>query len=184
MRQFLIYILLFIPILVGAQQKISFIEEYIDFELNKKSFEINGIYVFLNATNQKVQKNIIFPFGCINADLTVPFVRVYNLTKGKKVHFKFVDIGIFFKIEINPHDTMCINIAYNQKVKKENIYILNSTSFWGKPLKKAKYTLSVNDSIVIDSFSYQPDSINQNLYFWEKTDFMPEEDFKIRIKYN
>ena len=180
MKLVLTYLILLIPAMTNAQQKTNFIEEFIDFELNNELFRINGIYVFSNSSDREVQNQIIFPFACITDSIEI--VRVYNMSTGENVNYNFIDRGISFRIELNPSDTVSINIAYNQKLKKENIYILKSTASWKEPLKLAKYTLSVSGSVVVDSISYMPESVNNGLYLWTKKDFIPENDFIIWIK--
>jgi len=73
------------------------------------------------------------------------------------------------------------NIAYTQTLLKNNVYILRSTQAWGKPLQKAQYSLTVHDSLSIENFSYPPDSQEDNVYHWEKYDFLPTEDFEVKI---
>jgi hypothetical protein len=172
--------LLFVSGITKAQNNVSFIEEYIDFALTKQSFIINGIFVFTNMSEKEVQRKIVFPFGS-EVDSAYA-IRVYDLSSQKKINYKKVFNGISFDIDIDSGDTIKINIAYNLKLKKENCYILCSTQSWKHPLNHAKYTLCVKDDLEIDSFSFTPDSKNDSVYFWEKTNFMPDSNFLITIK--
>ena len=177
MKLFLICFLLFISLPSQAQKRISFIEEYIDFTIDTSRFEINGIFVFSNSTGQTAQQNILFPLA-FGTD-SIKSIRVYNLSYNEKVDYKFMNRGILFKIEVKPKDTVSLNIAYTQPVKKENTYILRSTDSWGEPIKRAKYSLTLLDALVIERLSYPPDSISDSVLFWEKKDFLPEKDFVI-----
>jgi hypothetical protein len=87
--------------------------------------------------------------------------------------------SILFPLEMQPLDTVYINIAYTQTLLKNNIYILRSTQAWGKPLQKAQYTLTVQNSFSIENISYSPDSQEDNVYYWEKYDFLPSKDFEV-----
>ena len=164
---------------IYAQREMSFIEEYIDFEINAENFVINGVYVFLNNTNRDIIQKISFPFGISTDSVTVN--RVWDLTNGERIDYRILKESIAFPVKLSPGDSLSLNIAYNQPVKKENRYILRSTQAWGEALKVAVYSLSVK-SFSVEEFSYIPDSIKENIYYWQKENFFPEEDFIITLK--
>ncbi len=175
------FLLLFVmPISLSAQQKLEFIEEKIDFSINNDLFSVNGIYYFANNSEQAINRTILFPFSK-NTDSTV-FKRVYNLTYSKNLSFRELNKAIAFKIFILPKDTVKINIAYIQKAVKENVYILESTRHWGQALQKAHYSLTFAPSVQIDSLSLKPDTLINHVYHWTKTNFYPNENFKVWLK--
>lgn len=169
-----------IPTSLFAQQKLKFIGESIDFAINSKRFTINGIYYFANNSEQEIKQTILFPFAK-NTDSIVT-KRVYNLTYSEMLSYHEFENSIAFKIHVLPKDTVKINIAYSQNTVKENIYILESTQTWGHALKKAYYSLTFDTSIQIDSLSLKPDYLENNVYYWEKKNFYPKENFKVWIK--
>jgi len=164
---------------IYAQREISFVEEYIDFEINAEKFVINGVYLFRNNTNRNVVQKITFPFGISTDSVTVH--RVWDLTNGHSIDYKILKESIAFPVKLSPRDSLSLNIEYNQPVKKENRYILRSTQAWGEALKIAAYSLSVKSFNVVQ-FSYTPDSIKENTYYWKKKNFLPEKDFIITLK--
>jgi hypothetical protein len=83
---------------------------------------------------------------------------------------------------VMPNDTVNINISYSQKTEKENIYILESTQTWDKPLHRADYSLSIDNSVTLDSLSLKSDTLINNVYYWTKIDFYPKDNFIIWIK--
>jgi hypothetical protein len=177
----LILILLFvIPINLLAQQKLEFIGERIDFAINRNRFTINGIYYFANNSEQEIKQTILFPFSK-NTD-SIAIKRVFNLTYCENLNFQELENAVAFKILVLPKDTVKINIAYSQNTVKENIYILESTQTWGQALKRADYSLTFDTSIQIDKLSLKPDSLENNVYYWKRKDFYPNENFKIWIE--
>ncbi|MEA4841127.1 MAG: hypothetical protein VB110_09005 [Bacteroidales bacterium] len=170
----------FIPINLLAQQKLQFIGERIDFAINKERFSINGIYYFLNNTEVAIRQNILFPFPKEADSLIVK--RIYNLTYSEKLSFQQLNNAVAFKIVVLPKDTVKVNIAYSQNTDKENIYILESTQTWGKALKRADYSLTIDTSVQIDSLSLKPDSLINNIYYWDIQDFYPNNNFRVWIK--
>ena len=164
---------------ISAQREISFVEEYIDFGINAEKFVINGVYLFRNNTNRDIAQKITFPFGISTDSVTVN--RVWDLTNGHGIDYKILKESIAFSIKLGPQDTFSLNIAYNQPIKKENRYILRSTQAWGEALKMATYSLTVKD-VDVEQFSYAPDSIKGNIYYWQKRDFLPEKDFIVTLK--
>jgi len=177
----LITLLLFsIPINLLAQRELQFVEERIDFTIDKKFFSVNGIYYFLNNSDKELRQTLLFPFS-INTD-SLFVKRVYNLTYPENLNIQKLDNAITFKLHVLPRDTVKVNIAYSQKTLKENIYILESTQHWGQALERAYYSLTFDTSVRIDSLSIKPDFLDNNVYYWKKKDFYPNEDFKVWIK--
>ncbi|HNS30561.1 MAG TPA: hypothetical protein PKL52_08525 [Tenuifilaceae bacterium] len=173
-------LLFVIPLNLIAQQKLEFIGENIDFNIDGNRFSINGIYYFVNGSDHEVWKTILFPFAQ-NTDSAV-VKRVYNLTYSENLSYHPLNNAITFKMRILSRDTVMVNIAYSQKTVKENTYILESTQTWGQALKRANYSLTVDTSVQIDSLSLKPDGVNNHVYFWSKQDFYPTEDFIVWIR--
>lgn len=168
---------------VSAQSLIDFSSEFIDFKIDQRSFTINGLYTFINKTSNNMSFPIAFPFA-VETDL-VDSIRLYDVTQLKEMSFEKLNKGISFKVFLLAHDTTFINIFYRQPLEEENTYILTTTKYWGKPIEKAKYSLTTNFDINIVSFSINPDSMkienNQKTYFWEKNNFTPKVDFDVII---
>jgi len=177
-RLFLIF--LFVPLNLLAQHKLEFIGEKIDFAINRDRFSINGIYYFLNSSEQEIKQTILFPFSKNTDSIIVK--RVFNLTYSENLSFQELNNAVAFKVLVLPNDTVKVNIAYSQNTVKENIYILESTQTWGQALEKADYSLEFESSVLIDSLSLKPDTLINNVYLWRKLDFYPNDNFKIWIK--
>ena len=169
-----------IPMNLLAQNKLDFIGEKIDFVINSDRFSVNGIYYFSNNSEHEIRQTILFPFSK-NTD-SIAVKRVYNLTYSENLPFQELDNAVAFKVLLLPKDTIKVNIAYSQKTVKENTYILESTQTWGQALKRADYSLTFDASVQIDSVSFKPDSLDSHVYYWEKQDFYPYENFKVWIK--
>ena len=177
---FVTCVLLMFPFHLFGQRGVSFIEEYIDFSVRKSGFETNGIYVFTNNRDSEIRQEIQFPFA-LGID-SIEILRVYDFSSNKNIPYRSLNKSISFPLEMQPFDTVYINIAYTQLLLKNNIYILRSTQTWGKPLQKAQYTLTVHDSLSVETISYPPDSQKDNVYYWEKYDFLPSKDFEVVLK--
>jgi len=185
MRRLLLIGILFFSIrTVFAQQILSFPTEYIDFTLDEPYFSVNGIYTFMNNSEEPVAKTILFPFS-INTSF-IDSIRVINLNKIQEVIFLKHQQDITFNISVPASDSVQINIFYHQPLALINSYILTSAKTWNAPLKKAVYTLTVNRDIKVKSFSIIPDSQSSDsinyTYFWEKFNFNPEVDFIIYLE--
>jgi len=180
MKILLILFLLTSTLRLLAQNRLEFISENIGFSIDDSLFEVNGIYVFYNPSEMVVKRAILFPLA---ENAKFPEIkRVCNLTYQENIDFEFKNNKIYFSLLILPHDTISLNIKYSQKTDSLNIYILESTNAWNHSLQKARYSLTFDHAVEIDSLSITPDSISSNIYFWSKTDYYPEEDFKIWIR--
>lgn len=177
-------IIFFWPFALWAQSPVSFFEEHIDFKLDSSYFSINGIYSFSNCSSHRITRQIVFPFAC--ATNTIDSVKILDLNTLQLLPFKKLTNAVSFEINIQPKDTLDVQVFYRQKASQKNTYILTSTQTWGKPLDHAYYTFCVFKETVIDSFSYSPDAVkmagNDQCYQWEKHHFLPTRDFEVSVK--
>lgn len=180
MTRLLIVLCLLLPFHLAAQKSLQFIGEKIDFEVNSNVFSVNGVYYFLNQTDDILIQAITFPFSKESDSIIVK--HVFNLNQLQMLEYKQSSHSIHFKIKSFPNDTLKINIAYSQKTEVENIYILKSTQYWGKALNHVKYSLTVDKSVELRDVSLKPDTLIGNIYYWEKEEFYPTEDLKVWIK--
>ena len=168
---------------IHGQNLVSFFEEHIDFILDANYFIVNGIYSFHNESNKVINQQILFPFA--DNTTTIDSIRIINLNTNRKVAFNRLEKSVQFSFSLPPNDTVDVNIFYRQKKSYQNKYIITSTQSWGKPLKTAVYTLTTEKELKIKSFTYQPDTLkninNKKIYFWHKTEFMPQKDFEITL---
>jgi len=178
---FLVFVLFETTLYLKAQTEVLFFEERIDFSLDSNYFCVNGIYSFQNTKNKDINQQIIFPFA--EEATEIDSIRVINMYSGRKIDFKWNGNSIRFAVYLPANDTVDVNIFYRQKTSAKNKYIITSTQLWGKPLDTAVYTLTADKNIKIKTFSYLPDSIREfednELYIWEKHNFMPKDDFEI-----
>ena len=178
--------LLLIILLIGClpvytQEKISFFEEHIDFELDSVYFSINGIYSFHNPTDKTVNQRIVFPFAMETEK--IDSINIIHLNNLSRIQFKRLKKAITFVVNMPPRDTVDVNISYRQKTAEKNTYIITSTQSWKQALQKAVYTLTTSLPVDEENFSYPFISkkiINdKTLYYWEKTNFMPDKEFNV-----
>jgi len=179
------WIILLLGILpVQAQEKISFFEEHIDFELDSAYFSINGIYSFHNPTDREINQRIVFPVAA--EMIQVDSVNIINLNDMSRIQFQRLKKAFTFFINMPPRDTVDVNIFYRQKAAEKNTYIITSTQTWKQPLKKAVYTLLTSLPVDEKNFSYpfiSKEVINdKTLYRWEETNFMPDKEFDVAVE--
>ena len=173
-----------LPLYLKAQHSVTFFEEHIDFSIDNKYFNINGIYSFYNNSNEIVNQDILFPFA-VKSSL-IDSIRVINLNSMKALSFSKLDHAISFSLLLQPKDTLDINIFYRQKSSNKNTYIITTTRMWGRPLDKAIYRLTAPKDMDVHSFSYKPDTMRildeKKIYQWDKYHFSPQSDFEFEIK--
>ncbi|MCL1934485.1 MAG: hypothetical protein FWF53_11820 [Candidatus Azobacteroides sp.] len=169
---------------VYAQERVSFFEEHIDFELDSVYFSINGIYSFHNPTDKEINQRIVFPFS-VETD-QIDSISVINLENLNRIQFRRLKKTIVFLVNMPSRDTVDVNIFYRQKAVEKNTYIITSTRSWKQPLEKAVYTLTTSLPVNEECFSYpfiSKETINDKILFrWEKTNFMPDKEFEIAVK--
>jgi hypothetical protein len=161
---------------------VSFSEEYLEFRLRESVFTVNGNYIFVNNTANAISKEISYPFPVNLSD--IDSIHIFDNVRGQYLDFKKIPQAVIFRLRMIPHDTVRLNIFYEQKGVKDTVkYILVTTRNWGEPLRKAEYTFETGQSRKIKSFSYTPDktTIHNHLqkYFWHRENFFPDKDFLV-----
>ncbi len=147
------------PFYENFGQDINFYREDITFELSKDHFKVNGNYYFRNLNFDPVKTKLIYPFPTDSIYSCADSVFALDvLTKNDKL-IKRTSKAAAIDLNINPFDTTVLNIGYKQKLKSGKAeYILTTTKGWGKAFESVKYNLVTDTSLVIRSFSYEPDT--------------------------
>jgi hypothetical protein len=177
MNKLFVLVILLISVLSVKAQDLNFIGEEIDFTVEEEVFAINGLYFFTNTGESVVKSSIFFP-----VDSTVGSVfdvNVFNFSHQSKMKFKYDTKGIYFVVEALAGETVCINISYSQKLQKKNMYVLTSTQHWNRALDFARYSFSSDIDLTHFSFNMSPDTIQKNVYFWNKQEFLLKEEFVV-----
>lgn len=169
-------------------QGVKFFGEDITFRIDKEYFIVDGIYWFFNETDKPAEKIIYYPFPTDYANGEVDSISIYNISERREeIALEMRDSGLRYLLMIASNDTAIYRIGYRQRVRNGCVkYILTSTAEWDRPLEWAKYKLIADDKAEIDQFSYEPDRLydldNEKIFFWGRTNFLPEFDFVICIK--
>lgn len=179
MKKFFLLIIILSPLVCG--QRVDFFKEDITFRLFNAQFYVEGYYWFANNFDKPVSSSLYYPFPNYSGE-KIDSIYLYNISAGQKSGFTWESRNaISFKLYIEPHDTVLLQIGYRQSLTADSaVYILKTTQGWGKPLVNAEYKLLVPQSIKIKKFSYPPDKSyfieNQKIYYWKKDNFMPKRD--------
>lgn len=162
-------------------QRMDFYREDITFRLDSTNFSVEGNYWFSNMSDEPVHNYIFYPLPESSKGRVDSFF-VYNISGNKRIDFTLRgNEGISFHLNIEPRDTLLLQIYYRQRpVSNPAVYILKTTEAWGKSLDLAEYKLITPRSFTIKKFSYPPDKLYQieelNVHYWRKENFMPQDD--------
>jgi hypothetical protein len=170
---------------ISKAQPVRFVAESIDFSYEPGFFVVNGIYSFVTPARGQVTHGITYPLPFGRRDLDS--IWVFDISTGNPLPFKFKGRDISFSVDVNPKDTLKLNIGYRQKIFSDTLrYILTTTSRWGEPLQKAIYRFECRSIMYSPIFNYLPDQVvsrnDRTLYLWNKTSFMPGNDFIVILK--
>jgi len=173
--------LLFLWIILTAylHAELKFIGENLTFVLKEKRFSVSGTYFFKNSGSSMIKTRLHYPFMADSAKYeAADSVYVYNQQNGNKEILRRSQDCIYFPVECPPDSTVQYLIGYSQNLKKDEAeYILTTTGNWNAPLLFADYNLVADTSLVIDSFSYEPDrsfkSSDKHCFVWHMDYFMP-----------
>jgi len=162
-------------------QNISFYKENITMKIEKEAFYVTGIYQVKTDTCQK--GILLYPFPEDRKYGKVDSIYIYNLTTNQIIEpLKVESSHLIFKIDFSRHKDLKIHISYRQKLNSTRAeYILKTTQSWHKPLLSANYQLIVPSDVMVYQFSILPQdwiiTETETIYYWEKSNYMPEENF-------
>ena len=178
-----ILIILFLgQILCYSQDIISFEEEDITFEIRDSVFIVQGLYYF-NSESEK-QFSLLYPFPT-DTIYGKPFdIHVMNLKTCDTISYKIKKDSSLIVFPALIKGKTPIMISYSQRLKSNKAkYILLSTNYWNKPLKRLDYKLITELGLTVKNFSIPPDKKiildNKKIYLWQKEYFKPVKDFEI-----
>lgn len=163
-------------------QDIKFIKEDITFRVKNNKIHIDGYYWFCNESSKEIHKRIYFPITDINEGISFDSIEVYKMPTEKAVNISYCTAhGFCFDLDFINKETLVYRIKYQQKIAGDSIkYILLSTRSWDLPLESAEYKLIMKKNDKVKRFSLKPDKEfildKERIYYWKKTDFMPEID--------
>lgn len=169
-------------------QGVNFFGEDITFRLDKEYFIVDGIYWFVNESDNPIEKIIYYPFPTDSVTGEVDSISIYNISEQREeMALEIRDNSLRYLLLMAAHDTTIYRIGYRQRVRNGCAkYILTSTAGWNRPLEWANYKLIADDKTEINNFCYEPDRLyeldNEKVFYWERRNFLPEFDFGICIK--
>jgi hypothetical protein len=167
-----------------SQNTVLFEDEDITFEIRDSIFIVQGLYYFNSQTENKY--SILYPFPT-DSIYGKPFdIFVKNLNTEDTIRYKTKDTSsIVFSVLINGKTPIMISYRQHLKANKAK-YILQSTNYWGKPLRKADYKLITELDFKVKGFSIFPDKEieldGKKVYVWQKENFIPTKDFEIEYE--
>ena len=163
---------------------LTFFREDINFKIDEEYFYVDGIYYFHNNSGNELKRILFYPIPQDSLYGKVDSIYAVGISDSINKIIKINNKGAFFKVDIIPQGDKKINISYKQKLLGNKAeYILVTTKNWGQPLKIVNYTLDIPKNIIVDSFSYMPDSLKtvskSHIFYYNKKDFMPKKNMII-----
>ncbi len=178
-----------IVILIGrsicySQENLLFESENLTFNIQDSVFFVEGLYYFNSAIENEYP--IFYPFPT-DSVYSKPFnIHVEYINTSQEINYNIASdsSSIVFSVLIKGETPLLI--TYNQYLKANKAkYILNTTKYWGRPLKQVDFKLVTALDVVIKSFSITPDKKftleNKKIYLWQKENYMPKKDFEIEF---
>jgi len=161
---------------------LSFEAEELDFTLHLDSWELNGLYHFTNYADHEVTQLIFFPVP-MDSVCQKPQLLALEVVEGNDCACELLnhdDNGFGFSLRM-PEKSFCtVLINYTQELKGEHAsYIITTANAWGRPLPYAKYTLHVGDEVKLTRLPFPDPQGAEGLYYWEFTDFSPQQELEV-----
>ncbi|MGB3340316.1 MAG: hypothetical protein WBB37_02410 [bacterium] len=158
------------------QLPIDFFKENVVIEINGSGVEVTGQYFFKNLTNQDKRVIFYYPFPVDeNHQYPESIILDYPYTKDTA--------GIYFSIAIKAQRIDSFEICYHQRTRKNQFtYITTTTKQWNRPIKNARFTIIIPDSLQV-RFNYSPyihEKTNHNdIFSLNIVNFNPNDDLEI-----
>ena len=183
MRHFILFIFVLIVSIEAQSQNIDFFREDLRFRLIENHFEVEGDYFFRNNLSTPLSLKLKYPFPNDSIFRKIDSVKCIDLSDSSSTINLVKQEFMMFTISIPANESKSYRISYHQHLKSNKaLYILTTTSRWGKPFEQASYELVV-ENLLIDSLSYIPDKVDVfndiTKFYWKKENFMPDRNFEV-----
>jgi hypothetical protein len=166
--------LIALPFMLGLVPAVKFERERIDIDAYPDAVTIDGKYVYRNPWPICVVQALVVP---------VPTDALHAVPSKIEVTDHNEDLPSFASgsekavlVAFSPFQRKVVRVRYRQVRGTENAtYILKTTKPWRRPLDFAEYTLTEHGTELVAS-NYALARQSQT-YFWERSRFMPDEDW-------
>ena len=165
---------------------LSFEAEELDFSLGKGFWEMDGLFHFVNYSDEAYGGAIFFPIPQDSLALH-PQILALELVEGTEASCKMLnqnDNGFSFLLNLPAQYFCTLRIAYRQELKGNSAcYIISTANSWDAPLSYARYRLKLQEGISLSKPPFPLQAVDNNVYTWEFTDFRPQTEFRLEFAY-
>lgn len=196
-RSYLLFLLLLLPLLLPAQPEFSFEGETLQFSLASLSttsdtllWSVTGNYYFSNLHNEALSRMVWFPVPSSEQKGFAEILELRLIEPGDSMQVKLLrqtEQGFSFRLDLPRRSFAGVCIRYTQRISgKEAQYVLLTTNSWGRPLPSSEISLTLEGRLELDYLSYPNDIValcnGEQYYHWQWLDFVPDQDFIVRVK--
>lgn len=182
---FLLLFFLALPFLAGILPIVRFTDEQIDIRVYPDYVLMQGTYVYQNPFPFPVVQGLSVPFP-VDSDHPTPIqFSARQLTpKEGTLATRYLWGRHRFNLFFKAHEKVKILVEYRQRAPERNAkYILTTTKPWKHPLRKGIYRLFPQEVIITRS-NYALESGNHDAFRFQRTNFMPQDDWYFSWKVN
>ena len=167
---------------------IRFDSEIIRIKMMPDSIEVEGIYQMLCRYTGMPQIGLFYPYP---EDSLLGGARSLFLEartpRGPSWPLEFMEssmgTGARWRVPLDRGDTLLIRTVYRQARKTTyGRYIVTTTSAWGRPLRNARFEITLPAGARDPEFSFPFELSEEGYYFYETTDFLPDVDIIVNWK--
>jgi hypothetical protein len=174
-------LLLLLPFLAGFLPIVRFPRERIDIAVHPREIEVSGLYVYRNPWPFPVTQGFTVP---LPMDANHPMPTELTATRVSP-DAAFLPLRTIlgrpgFEVRFRPFEEIQVAVRYRQLApSRDGRYLLTTTRPWRRPLEHGVYTLALHDvALRYSNYALAPDP--HGMLAFERTDFMPEDDWRFR----
>lgn len=181
----LLLCVLTLPFLSGYIPLVRFPRERIDIYLYPDYIRVEGYYYYRNPWPIPVVQEMAYPLPVERDQAESMIVVVKQLSPEERYLTSWFVFGSHrFTVAFPARGEVCLKTHYRQQTPKRKArYILVTTRNWHRPLTEAIYRMFPRGVKIISS-SYPLELKAPGILGFEKTDFMPEEDWHFAWEVN
>lgn len=165
---------------------VRFYREYVIVEAAAGRTRVVGDYHFRNTANESVSLGIHYPFP-VDRHRLYPMRINAEEKRGESwrpIGFTRSSDGIDWRMRFSPLEEKLVRVEYVQEaLRSEAVYIVKTTSRWGRALELAEFEFRVPASFRNVKLSFEPDRTETRgdtvFYYMSRTDFLPDEDLSL-----
>jgi len=171
----------------GIIPKVRFVSETVHLTIDKEDINVDVMFRYVNRFPLPLVQGFSIPTPQDEGLQEPQCVLVGELEKSSKSPVTLFPLSYLgslprFQVRFGPREEKTVQVWYSQKHDRHTAkYLLTTTRKWRHPLESGRYVLTL-DSVELIHSNYPLERLDENNFAFERRNFMPSQDWILKIQ--